>query len=220
MKLWSDSFKDGGYIPGRFAFGVTDPNTHVALSANRNPHLAWEGVPSGTKSLVVICCDVDVPSRGDDVNQVGKTVPDDLPRVDFYHWTLIDLPPTASTIADGAFSDRVTPRGKPGPEIASAPGLRHGLNDYTSWFAGDPDMAGDYFGYDGPCPPWNDAVIHRYIFTVAALDIARVPVEGKFTGQQLRNAMKGHVLEEAQIVGMYTLNLALVGPTYGKADPA
>jgi phosphatidylethanolamine-binding protein (PEBP) family uncharacterized protein len=37
--------------------------------------------------------------------------------------------------------------------------------------AGNPDMAGQYFGYDGPCPPWNDERMHHYIFTIYALDI-------------------------------------------------
>lgn len=205
MKLWSDSFKDGGVIPGEFAFCVIDPATHVTLSANRNPHLAWSDLPAGTRSLALICHDVDVPSRGDDVNQEGKTVPADLPRVDFFHWTLIDLPADLSSIAAGQYSNAVTPRGKTGPGIESKPG-RHGINDYTGWFAGDAEMGGDYFGYDGPCPPWNDSILHHYVFTLFALDIARVPVEGKFTGQQVRDAMRGHILGEAKLTGIYTLN--------------
>lgn len=212
MKLWSDSFKDGAAIPGEFAFCVIDPNTHVGMSTNRNPHFAWSDVPVAAKSLVLICCDSDVPSRGDDVNQEGKTVPAGLPRVDFFHWTLIDLPPGAKAIAAGSFCDGVTARGKAGPQIAASPlaGARHGLNDYTGWFASDAEMGGDYFGYDGPCPPWNDAILHHYVFTLYALDIAQVPVEGKFTGQQVRDAIRGHVLAQASVTGVYTLNPALV----------
>jgi Raf kinase inhibitor-like YbhB/YbcL family protein len=205
MKLWSDSFKDGGSIPGEFAFCVIDPATHVTLSANRNPHLAWSGLPAGTQSLALICHDVDVPSRGDDVNQESKSVPADLPRVDFFHWTLVDLPADLTSIAAGQYCNAVTPRGKSGPEITGNPG-RHGINDYTDWFAGDADMRGDYFGYDGPCPPWNDSIVHHYVFTLFALDVARLPVEGKFTGQQVREAMHGHILDEAKITGIYTLN--------------
>ncbi|MGH8806445.1 MAG: YbhB/YbcL family Raf kinase inhibitor-like protein [Noviherbaspirillum sp.] len=205
MKLWSDSFKDGGSIPGEFAFGVIDPVTHVALSANRNPHFAWSDLPAGTKSLALICHDVDVPSRGDDVNQEGKAVPADLPRVDFFHWTLIDLPAALSSIAAGAYSSAVTPRGKPGPQAGDQPG-RHGVNDYTGWFAGDADMAGDYYGYDGPCPPWNDSIMHRYVFTLFALDVERLPVDGRFTGQQVRDALRGRILDEAKLIGIYTLN--------------
>lgn len=211
MKFWSDSYRDGEPIPGDFAFCVIDPKTHVKLSANRNPHLAWSDLPAGTKSLALILCDGDVPSRGDDVNQEGKIVPLDLPRVDFYHWVMIDIPTDISAIAAGAFADGVTPRGKAGPQIAGSPlvDARHGLNDYTGWFAGDGDMNGDYFGYDGPCPPWNDALVHNYVFTLYALDIDRVPVEGKFTGAQVREAVKGHVLAQASFSGSYTLNPAL-----------
>lgn len=206
MKLWSDSFKDGDAIPGEFAFGVIDPASHVALSSNKNPHLAWSDLPAGTKSLALICHDKDVPSRGDDVNQEGKTVPPDLPRVDFFHWTLIDLPPSLSSIASGHFSNSVTPRGKPGPEIGSGQPGRHGINDYTGWFAGDAEMRGDYFGYDGPCPPWNDSIVHHYVFSLYALDVERLPLDGKFSGQQVRDAMRGHILGEARLTGTYTLN--------------
>ncbi|MDB5726952.1 MAG: YbhB/YbcL family Raf kinase inhibitor-like protein [Noviherbaspirillum sp.] len=209
MKLWSDSFKDGETIPGEYAFCIADPKTHVALSSNKNPHLAWSGLPAGTKSLVLICHDRDVPSRGDDVNQEGKTVPADLPRVDFFHWTLVDLPASTTSIAAGQFSKQVTPRGKSGPEVESGAGTRHGINDYTGWFAGDADMAGEYYGYDGPCPPWNDTLVHHYVFTLHALDIERVPVDGKFTGQQVRDAIRGHILDQASITGVYSLNPAV-----------
>lgn len=209
MKLWSNSFREGAVIPGECAFCVIDPGAHVRLSDNRNPHLAWSDVPDDAKSLVLICHDGDVPSRGDDVNQEGKTVPADLPRVDFFHWVMIDLPAGSSAFAAGQFSSQVSPRGKPGPEVPDCPGVRHGINDYTGWFAGDPGMAGDYFGYDGPCPPWNDAIEHRYVFTLHALDLARLPIEGKFTGQQVRDAMRGHVLAEASLTGRYTLNPSL-----------
>jgi Raf kinase inhibitor-like YbhB/YbcL family protein len=208
MKLWSDSFQDGGTIPGEFAFCVIDPKTHASLSANKNPHLAWSGLPAGAKSLVLICHDGDVPSKGDDVNQEGKTVPADLPRVDFFHWVLVDLPATTPAIAAAEFCGSVTPRGKTGP--ATARGARHGINDYTGWFASDADMSGDYYGYDGPCPPWNDSILHHYVFTLFALDIPRVPLEGKFTGPQVREAIRGHTLDQAKIVGVYTLNPALL----------
>jgi Raf kinase inhibitor-like YbhB/YbcL family protein len=220
MKVWSDSFKHGEFIPGEYAFGVIDPASHVALSANRNPHLAWSDVPAGTRSFVLICHDPDVPSRGDDVNQEGKTVPASLPRVDFFHWVMVDLPASMNAIAAGEFSSGVTARGKSGPEVKDHPGVRHGLNDYTGWFAGDAAMVGDYCGYDGPCPPWNDSIVHRYVFTVFALDIDRVPVSGKFTGQQVREAIQEHVLAEASVMGRYTLNPTKVGSTENSQWPA
>jgi Raf kinase inhibitor-like YbhB/YbcL family protein len=212
MQITSDSFKDGAAIPAQFAFGKIDAATHVALSGNRNPQLSWRDVPAGTKSLVVICNDPDVPSVGDDVNQEGKSVSAGLPRVDFCHWLLVDLPSATTGIAAGQFGDSITPRGKSGPQIDGnpLPPARQGLNNYTDWFAGDAGMSGDYFGYDGPCPPWNDALLHHYVFTVYALDIDSLPVDGKFNRQQALAAMQGHVLAQASITGTYTLNPALV----------
>ncbi len=207
MKLTTTAFADGGAIPAEFAFGKRDAKTHVALSANRNPDLAWTGAPAGTRSFAVLCVDPDVPSRGDDVNREGRVVPASLPRVDFCHWVMVDLPPTVHAIARGEYSDGVTPRGKPGP--ATKHGARHGVNDYTGWFAGDKDMAGDYHGYDGPCPPWNDAIVHRYAFTVFALSVDRLAVDRRFGLADARRAMSGHVLAQATVTGRYTLNPSL-----------
>jgi Raf kinase inhibitor-like YbhB/YbcL family protein len=204
MKLLSHSFADGARIPGEFAFCVIDPKNHVALSANRNPHLAWSAAPAGTKSFAVICHDPDVPSRGDDVNQEGREVPASLPRVDFFHWTLFDIPASVHEIAAGSHSDGITARGKSGH--AAPQGWHHGINDYTGWFAGDKEMGGTYYGYDGPCPPWNDAVIHRYVFTIYALDVAKLAVSGELTGANVRAAVESHVLAKAVISGTYTLN--------------
>lgn len=207
MKLTSTGFADGAPIPAAFAFCAIDAKTHATLSANRNPPLAWEGAPAGTRSFAVVCHDPDVPSEGTDVNQEGRAVPASLPRVDFIHWVLVDLPATVTAIGEGEFASGVTARGKPGP--AAAHGARQGTNDYTGWFAGDKDMGGEYYGYDGPCPPWNDEIPHRYVFTVYALDVARLAVEGAFTGAQAREAMAGHVLAKASLTGRYTLNPAV-----------
>jgi Raf kinase inhibitor-like YbhB/YbcL family protein len=204
MKLKSDSFQDGQAIPGKYAFCVIDPKSHVTLSENRNPHLAWNDVPAGTRSFVLICHDVDVPSKPDDLFREDREIPASLPRVDFHHWVLIDIPASEHSIAEASYSKEVTPRGKNGPAAINA--TRQGLNDYTAWFASDHDMSGDYFGYDGPCPPWNDAILHRYVFTVYALDIDRVPVEGKFDGPAVLKAIEGHVVGKAAISGTYTLN--------------
>ena len=211
MKLWSDSWINGEPIPTRFAAGKPDAQSGVTFSDNLSPHLAWSEVPSGTRSFALICHDFDVPSRGDDVNQPDREVPADLPRVDFFHWVMVDLPATTTELKEGAFSRGFTARGKPGPEVGqSAPGARHGLNDYTGWFAGSAEMSGDYFGYDGPFPPFNDSLIHHYVFTVYALKVERAPVEGKFTGAQVREAIYPHVLAEATHSGTYTLNKRLI----------
>ena len=207
MKLTSTSFADGGVIPAEFAFCAPDPGAHVSLSKNRNPQLAWTDAPAGAKSFAIVCHDPDVPSRGDDVNKEGRTVPRSLARVDFFHWVLVDLPGDTSSIDAGEFGSSVTPRGKPGPQAPRH--ARQGINDYTGWFATDAEMAGDYYGYDGPCPPWNDEIPHRYVFTLYALDVPRVALEGRFSGADVRKAVEGHVLAQASITGRYTLNPAM-----------
>ena len=204
MKLSSSSFADGGVIPAEFAFCAPDPESHATLSKNRNPNLTWSELPKGTKSIAVICHDPDVPSRGDDVNKDGRTVPKSLPRVDFFHWVLVELPPSVPAISAGEFSSAIVAHGKPGPDAPH--GARHGINGYTDWFAGDGDMKGDYYGYDGPCPPWNDELPHRYVFTVYALDVSRLALQGRFDGKAVRQAIEGHVLAQAAITGRYSLN--------------
>jgi Raf kinase inhibitor-like YbhB/YbcL family protein len=204
MRIESPDFRHQSRIPGEFAFAVPDAKTHLRLSENRNPGLRWHDVPSGTRTLVILCVDPDVPTRPDDVNKEGRFVPRTLPRTNFYHWTLVDLPPTFSEIRAGMCSASITPHGKQNPPGPA--GSRQGLNDYTGWFAGDKDMQGNYFGYDGPCPPWNDELLHHYNFILYATDLARCPVEGTFTGQQVEAAIQGHVLAEARVIGTYSLN--------------
>jgi hypothetical protein len=204
MNLTSSSFMSHARIPSEFAFCAPDPGSHVTLSRNRNPQLGWSDLPAGTKSLVLICHDCDVPGKPDDVNKEGRAIPSTLPRVDFYHWVLVDLAPDSGAIQAGEFSDGVTARGKKGPD--GPRGTRQGVNDYTMWFASDKDMAGNYFGYDGPCPPWNDTLPHHYVFTLYALDATRCGVSGIFKGPDVLAAIKGHTLAQASVTGVYSLN--------------
>ena len=213
MKLWSESWVDGESIPARYAAGKPDGQGGVTFSDNLSPHLAWSEVPAGTLSFALICHDFDVPSRGDDVNQADREVPADLPRVDFFHWVLVDLPATLDRVPEGAFSRGFSAHGKSGPmvTVAGFETARHGLNDYTGWFAGNPEMAGNYFGYDGPFPPFNDSLVHHYVYTLYAVKVARAPLEGTFAGADARRAIQGHVLAEATHSGTYTLNRRLLG---------
>ncbi|MDH3351829.1 MAG: YbhB/YbcL family Raf kinase inhibitor-like protein [Gammaproteobacteria bacterium] len=204
MQLTSTSFADNARIPDHCAFGNPDPAEHMRLGANRNPQLSWSGVPEAAKSLVLLCIDPDVPSSAENINQEGKKIPADLPRVDFCHWAMVDIAPLDSSIAEGSCSDGVTARGKkttPGPE-----NTRQGINDYTGFMAGDADMGGEYFGYDGPCPPWNDERLHHYHFILYATDLVTCPVQETFTATDVKRAIDSHILAEARLVGTYSLN--------------
>ena len=207
MQLRSDSFENGQPIPATFTFGkVADP---FALSDNHSPHLAWRDAPPLTRSFVLTCIDPDVPSKGDDVNQAGRTVPADLPRVEFVHWLMANIPAECGELAAGACSDGVTPRGKHDP--IGPPGSVQGVNDFTGWFSGDDDMGGEYLGYDGPCPPWNDSLPHHYHFKLYALDVVELALVKGFSREQLQVAMAGHVLDEAELIGTCSLNPAVQG---------
>jgi len=74
------------------------------------------------------------------------------------------------------------------------------------FMASNPDMAGNYGGYDGSAPPWNDELMHEYVFTVFALDVETLGLTGVFGGADARAAMEGHVLASGQVMGTYTLN--------------
>ncbi len=198
-----DGWENGNPIPGKYAYGIPAAEGHVSLSDNLNPKISWSYAPEGTKSFAIICHDPDVPSAGDDVNQEGKTVPSDLPRVDFYHWVLVDIDADRTEIAEGEDSNSITAKGKtPGKQGHGVTGI----NNYTDWFAGDADMGGDYGGYDGPCPPWNDSIVHHYHFTVYALDTETLGLSGTFDGPEALAAMEGHILASGSYVGTYSLN--------------
>lgn len=199
MRIVSDSFEHRHRIPAEFAMG-----TPQGFGGNRNPHLRWDDAPAGTRSFALLCIDTDAPTDGALVADEATPIPVDHPRGDFVHWVMADIPADVRELAAGSCSDGVTAKGKPAP--AGPAGARHGLNDYTGWFAGDADMSGDYLGYDGPYPPAHDLREHRYFFRVFALDTARLELPARFDAGDVFRAMRGHVLAEAALYGSYTLN--------------
>jgi len=208
MRLRSDDIAPMQPIPHEFAFGKPGPNgERTVFAENRNPHLAWSDVPQWTRSFALLCVDTDVPTSDVDVNQEGRHVPASLPRAEFFHWVMVDIPLECRELGAGSCSDGVVAHGRQDPD--GPPGAKQGINDYTGWFATDPAMKGDYYGYDGPCPPWNDDLMHHYHFRVYALDIETLGISGRFTAADVRAAMQGHILAEAAITGTYTLNAAL-----------
>jgi Raf kinase inhibitor-like YbhB/YbcL family protein len=56
-----------------------------------------------------------------------------------------------------------------------------------------------HLGYDGPCPPGGT---HRYYFKFYALD-TMLNLKAGLTKDELLKAMKGHVLDETQLMGRY-----------------
>lgn len=100
----------------------------------------------------------------------------DAPAGVFTHWVLYNVPANVNSLPEGV------PRGKETPY-----GLQ-GRNDF-----------GDY-GYGGPCPPKGKP--HRYFFKLYALNITLELPPGA-RRSDVERAMRGHVIGEAQLVGLY-----------------
>jgi Raf kinase inhibitor-like YbhB/YbcL family protein len=101
----------------------------------------------------------------------------DAPRGTWVHWVLYDLPASVSELPAGV-----------GHEDSLPNAAKQGTNDFGK------------IGYGGPCPPSGAA--HHYHFKLYALD-RMTGLKPKGTKQQLLDAMKGHVLAEAQLIGTY-----------------
>lgn len=208
MQIRSNSFQHRERLPAEFAAGQATADG-FGFAPNRNPHLAWDDVPAGTKSFALLCIDPDVPTVAEMVGKEGVQIPADQPRADFAHWVLVDIPADVREIAAGSCSDGVVAHGKQEP--AGPTGSRQGLNDYTGWFAGDASMSGDWHGYDGPFPPPNDLRLHRYFFRLYALDVEHLQLPERFTAKDVLRALHGHVLDEVAIYGTYSLNPSVKG---------
>lgn len=79
LQLTSNAFQNGGKIP----------REHTCESNDSSPHLAWTGVPEGTKSLALIVDDPDAPDPA-------------APKMVYVHWVVYNIPPETSSFAKGA----------------------------------------------------------------------------------------------------------------------
>ncbi len=191
LRVVVDNFKTGGVILGAYAYCVRAKVGHTARGPNRSPAISWSRGPAGTASYAIVVVDTDVPTVFTSANKEGQVIPADLKRRDFYHWLLVDVPPSTTALAAGADSKDPSPK----PAGPTANGVR-GLNDYGNGRA----------GYDGPCPPWNDTIVHHYHFRVYALNVAHLSLPAGFKGTDVVMSLHGHVLAQGEVVGLYTQN--------------
>lgn len=97
------------------------------------------------------------------------------PKLTWVHWVIYNIPAKVHTLPENS--------GKQGLPM----GAKDGTNDWKR------------AGYGGPCPPIGT---HRYFFKLYALD-TELPDLSHPTKSQLLDAMQGHVLAEAQLIGTY-----------------
>jgi Raf kinase inhibitor-like YbhB/YbcL family protein len=99
----------------------------------------------------------------------------EAPRMTYVHWVLYNLPADSAGLAEAVAPEQL-------PD-----GTGQGVNDWGRT------------GYGGPCPPIGR---HRYFHKLYALD-AVLPDLGHPTKARVEEAMKGHVLGQAELVGTY-----------------
>ena len=196
-----DAFEPNNFIKEKHAFCVEKGH-----GANISPAIEWSNVPQNAQSFVVMMYDPDVPT---DFSKAGKKdveIAQDQERQMFYHWVLADIPATVTSLKEGAEGKGVKANRL---KTGKAPIGVRGMNDYTKFMAKDRKLKGTYAGYDGPCPPANDARLHRYVFAVYALNVPSLGLPKKFTGEDVIKAMKGKIVGQARVKGEYTLNKRL-----------
>jgi Raf kinase inhibitor-like YbhB/YbcL family protein len=133
--------------------------------ANVSPALSWENPPPGTKSFALMVHDPDAMTGGAGI----------------WHWVIIDIPASASAIAQGA-----------------------GTNDGATLPAGSRQIRNDYeqTGWGGPCPPKGKPA-HRYNFTLYALGIDKLPVPLDATASHAGFLINLRPLGQATLSGTY-----------------
>ncbi len=206
LAVYVQGIEEGKRIPDKYVYCVPDAKTHTKDGGNINPRISWSGQPEGTESFAIIMHDPDVPTVFDDANKEGKTISAKLPRRDFYHWVLVDIPAHITAIEEGQDSKDKTPKA-PGKK---AYGIT-GRNDYST-----PQQP--MGGYDGSCPPWNDEIIHHYHFTVYALDVPSLNLKDGFGGIEAMEAIKNHTIAKGSVIGTFTQNQELLKYTARVSD--
>lgn len=152
--LTSTDLTDGGPMPHRF----------TAEGGSTSPQLTWSGFPAGTRGFLVSCFDPDAPTPAG-----------------FWHWTLVDLPASVTSLASGAGA----------PDGAGLP---------AGTFQTRHDGGGT--GYLGAAPPRGDHV-HRYVFAVHALDVEHLGVDASATPTAVAFTALFHTLARATLTATY-----------------
>lgn len=147
---------------------------------NLSPALVWQNAPAGTKSFALQVYDPDAPTGSG-----------------FWHWAVYNIPPTVTSLPQGAGND-------PARLPAGAFG---GNTDFM-----DTGATNGNGNYGGPCPPAGDRP-HRYVFTLYALGFDKVEAAGGVPKSGTA-ALYGFVLNKG--LGPAMLGKASFSATFGR----
>lgn len=150
--------KDGATLPLDNVF-----NGFGCTGKNVSPALSWSGAPAGTKSFAITVYDPDAPTGSG-----------------WWHWTVVNIPATVTSLAAGAGSTK--------PALPK--GAVEGRTDF-----GKP-------GYGGPCPPQGDKP-HHYIFTVWALKTDKLDLNAEASGAMVGYNLNFNNLGKASVTLLY-----------------
>ncbi len=188
LSVTSSSIENNKTIAAKYAFCEPDGKGKTKDAGNVSPQIAWSGAPKETKSFAIIAVDPDVPAKFDDANKEGKTIAEDFPRQNFYHWVLLDIPSDISEIPEGK-----------GKDFGKGTSM---VNDFASFLKDKP--ANTFKGYDGPCPPFNDARLHHYHFIVYALDVPKIEAPENGKAADVQKDIEKHSIAKGELVGTYS----------------
>lgn len=151
----SPTFK--GQLPKEHIF-----NGFGCQGDNLSPAISWKDAPKETKSFAITVYDPDAPTGSG-----------------WWHWVVVDIPATTSSLKAGASSNGSLPKGA--------------LQVTTSF--GQP-------GFGGACPPQGHSS-HRYILTVYALDVPTLGIDAKAPSEMAGFMLNSHTLAKTSIIAHY-----------------
>jgi hypothetical protein len=135
-------------------------NGYGCTGGNQSPALAWSGAPAGTRSYALMLFD-----------------PDAMQGKGFWHWLMIDIPSTATSLSRDA-----------------------GRADGSKAPAGAIQIKNDFrtLGYGGSCPPTSDEP-HGYVYTLYALKVDKLDVAANSPPAALLATIEANSLGKATL---------------------